>query len=181
MEEACSAFPKTKLKNKCQVAIEKNADLLINLILKEVTPKEVCTVLGFCGVPSNDADTVEIKTLPATSTASPYECRFCQVVVGKIMEEIHNQTNQAEVKKCLEHVCDNYPKSVQSKCKEFVDAYADQIIRYFPSKSPKDLCTKASLCVAGFEQVETATNTEPTKGSSCFKKRSKTTANYLQQ
>lgn len=153
MEEACSAFPKTKLKNKCQVAIEKNADVLINLILKEVTPKEVCTVLGFCGVPATDGDVVEIKPLPSTPATDKYECRFCQVVVGRVMAEINNKSNQAEAKKCLEHVCDSYSGTVKAKCREFVDAYADDIIKHFPSKSAKDLCSKASLCEALVEPV----------------------------
>lgn len=130
------------------MAIEKNADLLINLILKEVTPKEVCTVLGFCGVTSNNKDEVEIKPLLSAPVASKYECRFCQVIVGKVIAEINNQSNQAEVKKCMEHICDSYPASVQLKCKQFIDAYADDIIKHFPNNSPKDLCTKAALCTA---------------------------------
>lgn len=144
------------------MAIEKNADLLINLILKEVTPKEVCTVLGFCGVPATDGDVVEIKPFPSKSIVDKYECRFCQVVIGKVMSELNNQSNQAEVKKCLEHVCDNYPGAVQTKCKQFVDAYADDIIKHFPSKSPKDLCTKACLCIAT-DEVEYAP--EPVAGT----------------
>lgn len=130
------------------MAIEKNADLLINLILKEVTPKEVCTILGFCGVPASDGHVIEIKPLPSKTIGDNYECRFCQVVVDKVMSELNNKSNQAEVKKCLEHVCDKYSGNVKIKCKEFVDAYADDIIRHFPSDSAKDLCTKACLCTA---------------------------------
>lgn len=123
----------------CLAAIEKNTDFIVDLIVKEVTPKEVCAALGFC-IAGTDSE-IEIAEVK-----DKYECRFCEVVVGRIEKELNNKTAQADIENCVKHICDSFPKSVQPKCKEFIDAYANEIIKHFPSESPKKLCTKACLC-----------------------------------
>lgn len=136
-------MPKTKLRNKCLAAIEKNADFVIDLLVKEVTPKEVCLALGFCFASD---ELIEVVTLPERPTPSQYTCRICEVVVQKVEQELNNKTAQDEIEKCLEHVCDYYPKKVQAPCKKFIDAYAQEIIKYIPNEPPKEVCKKACAC-----------------------------------
>lgn len=145
LEEACSSLPKAKLRTKCAAAIEKNADFIVDLILKEVTPKEVCLALGFCFTAS---DIVEIVALPELTKPSPneYVCRLCEIVVEKIEEQLNNKTAQQDIENCVKHICDTMPKGVQPECKQFIEAYANEIIRHFPSGSPKAICKKACAC-----------------------------------
>lgn len=158
LEEACSSLPKAKLKNKCLAAVEKNADFVIDLLIKEVTPKEVCMALGFCFASSSN-DFIEIVPLPkvefydATGTTLPpkpkpddYTCRFCQIVVKKIEDELNNKDSQEDIENCVKQICDAFPKKWQPKCKKFIDAYADEIIKHLPDEPPKEICKKTCAC-----------------------------------
>lgn len=152
LEEACDSLPKTKLKNKCKAAVEKNADYIVDLLIKEVTPKEVCLALGFCFTQNNDI--VHVVSLPeAKPTPNPYTCRLCQIIVQKIEDQLNNKTAQEDVEKCLQEVCVTLPNSLRPKCKQFIDAYANEIIKHFPSESPKELCKKACICESSDEEV----------------------------
>lgn len=142
----CTSFPKAKLRNKCKVAIEKNADYIVDLILKEVTPKEICLALGFC-VAHNEF--IELIPLPEVRPKpSKYTCRFCEIVVSKIEEQLNNKTAQEDVENCVKHICLALPSEMRPKCKRFIDAYAQEIIKHFPSESPKQLCEKTCACKA---------------------------------
>lgn len=147
MEQACAELPKAKLKNKCLSAIEKNADFIIDLLLKEVTPKEVCLALGFCFTSIND-DVIEVvPLLDARPTPNPeYVCRLCQVVVQKIEDQLNNKSTQEDIENCVKQVCNGLPKKLQSKCRSFIDAYANELIKYLPNEPPKEVCKKACIC-----------------------------------
>lgn len=147
-------MPKAKLKNKCKAAVEKNADFIVDLLIKEVTPKEVCLALGFCFTQhNNNQDIVQVVNLPVEKpTPNEYVCRLCQVVVKKVEDELNNKTAQEDVEKCLQEVCVTLPNSLRPKCKKFIDAYANEIIKHIPNDSPKDVCTKACVCNAADEE-----------------------------
>lgn len=154
MEQACSELPKAKLKNKCLSAIEKNTDFIIDLLIKEVTPKEVCLALGFCFASIND-DIIELVPLAGTTTTTTttppvpeYVCRFCKVIVQKIEDQLNNKSNQEDVENCVKQVCDTLPKKYQPKCRKFIDAYANEIIKYLPNEPPQEICRKACVCPA---------------------------------
>lgn len=150
-------MPKAKLKNKCKAAVEKNIDYIVDLLLKEVTPKEVCLALGFC-VAHKNTDFVEIVTLPeAKPTPNKYACRLCQVIVEKVEEQLNNKTAQEDVENCMKQVCTTLPNSLQPQCKKLIDAYANEIIKHFPSESPKQVCTKACVCEAADDGIPTPT------------------------
>lgn len=149
-------MPKAKLKNKCLSAIEKNADFIIDLLIKEVTPKEVCLALGFCFSSINN-DLVDVVPLPdVRPTPNPeYICRVCQVVVQKIEDQLNNKSTQEDVENCVKQVCNALPKKWQPKCRKFIDAYANEIIKYLPNESPKEVCKMACACPADDYDVDT--------------------------
>lgn len=154
LEQACSELPKAKLKNKCLSAIEKNTDFIIDLLIKEVTPKEVCLALGFCFASIND-DIVEvvplINTRPTPPPVPEYVCRFCKVIVQKIEDQLNNKSNQEDIENCVKQVCDAMPKKWQPRCRKFIDAYANEIIKYLPNEPPQEICRKACACPASDE------------------------------
>lgn len=140
LEEACADLPGAHLKEKCKKAIEKNSDFIVDLIIKEVTPKEVCIALGFCIIESTKV--VEIVPLKAVIPL----CRLCQIVVAKMEQTLNNKTTQQDVENCVKHVCLDLPKKMRPKCRQLIDKYAAEIVKHFPSSSPKKLCTDACIC-----------------------------------
>lgn len=143
MEQACTTLPKEKLRNKCAAAIEKNTDFIVDLIIKEVTPKEVCTALGFCIV-AQEEPTKIVEIIESSSDTPP--CRLCQIIVAKVEEQLNNKTAQEDVEKCVKHVCITLPKKLQPKCRQLIDAYADEIVKHFPNSPPRKVCTDACIC-----------------------------------
>lgn len=107
-----------------------------------MTPKEVCIALGFCLPIAVLPKVVEI--VPLNSDSKP--CRLCQIVVAKVEEKLNNQTAQQNVENCVKHVCLDLPKKLRPKCRQFIDEYATEIIKHFPTSSPKKLCTDACIC-----------------------------------
>lgn len=149
LEGACEALPKNKLKQKCLAAIEKNADFIINLLIKEVTPREVCLAIGFCFASEEFFDVVPLQDI--------YTCRTCKIVVQKIEQELNNKTAQEDVKNCVKHICYiAFPGKCpfQAECKKFVDAYANEIIKYIPNEPPQEVCAKACVCPKNNDEFE---------------------------
>lgn len=140
------------MKNKCLLAIERNTDYIVDLLIKEVTPREVCLALGFCFAQNDFVQMVPLTETRPKPKPNPYVCRVCQVVVQKVEEELNNKTAQEDVENCVKQVCTALPNSFRTDCKKFIDAYANEIIKHFPSSSPKKLCTEACFCAASEEE-----------------------------
>lgn len=161
MEEACADLPGAHLKEKCKTAIEKNSDFIVDLIIKEVTPKEVCIALGFCIIKSPKV----VEIVPLKADTPP--CRLCQIVVAKIEETLNNKTTQQDVENCVKHVCVDLPKKMRPKCRQLIDEYAAEIVKHFPSSSPKKLCTDACICKPNeFEEESSEEGLSPPKSDS---------------
>lgn len=144
------------MRNKCLIAIERNTDNIVNLFIKEVTPKEVCLALGFCIAKTDFVEMVPLTEDRPKPKPNAYVCRLCQIITEKVEDQLNNKTAQEDVENCVKQVCDALPKSFRPQCKKFIDAYANEIIKHFPTDSPKEVCTKACLCDAGEpETVET--------------------------
>lgn len=141
LEVACSALPKASLRAKCLSAIENETGEILDLIIKEVTPKEVCIALGMCHVGVSTAEVIETNEKPDSPP-----CRLCQIVAAKIEEQLNNKTAQEDVEKCVKQICNSLPSKLQPQCRQFIDEYANEIIKHFPSGSPKELCKKICVC-----------------------------------
>lgn len=134
------------------MAIERETDYIVDLLLKEVTPKEVCLALGFCFARTEFVEMVPLPEVRPTPKPNAYVCRVCQVIVEKVEDELNNKTAQEDVENCMKQVCDGLPTSFRPQCKKFIDAYANEIIKHFPSGSPKQLCTEACFCEKGDDE-----------------------------
>lgn len=59
-----------KLRNKCDALIEKYGDKIVDLIMKELTPKEICREIGMCimrmEVETNDDLRITVVAIPAS-------------------------------------------------------------------------------------------------------------------
>lgn len=145
------------MKNKCLMAIERNTDYIVDLLLKEVTPKEVCFAMGFCFAHTEFVQMVPLFEVKPKPKPNAYICRVCEVVVEKVEEQLNNKTAQQDVENCVKQVCNTLPKSFRPDCKKFIDAYANEIIKHFPQESPKAVCTKACLCESNEEKIPEST------------------------
>lgn len=141
----------------CDSFVDKNTDRIIELLAKELTPKQICQQLALC-VKKMDADLdideaiiVQVIAIPAFPTKSDFtveskeiddlkdtpECVICEFVMTKLEAELKDKTSRDEIKKTIENICTKMPKSVTKQCTKFVDQYAELIFILIDTMPPK--------------------------------------------
>lgn len=141
----------------CDNFVDKNTDRIIELLAKELTPKQICQQLALC-VKKMDADLdideaiiVQVIAIPAFPTKSDVsveskevddlkdtpECVICEFVMTKLEAELKDKTSRDEIKKTIENICTKMPKSVTKQCTKFVDQYAELIFILIDTMPPK--------------------------------------------
>lgn len=133
LEHACESLPKANLRQACITAVKKNSDYVINAIIKNVTPKEICAVLAFCA------------PIPRPPGNDP-QCVLCELVMEHFEKELANKKNIEEIEQTFIHICNKLPKTVTKNCESFVKEYADFIINIAAKVPPKEICTEINLC-----------------------------------
>lgn len=158
LQHACDRLH--KLKNKCSQIITKYGDQIIDLLLKEMTPKAICSELGMCIAEDNlmidEALQVSVVAIPSKieqSTAvgqvsdSP-SCVICEYVMTQLETELKDKETQTEIENTVRNICKKLPKTVSDKCTKFVDDYGSLIITLLATSPPKQLCIQMHLCAA---------------------------------
>jgi len=166
LEHACDRLH--KLKNKCNGIIEKYGDEIVDLLLKEMTPKVICSELGMCianGAEDNlqidEALQVSVVAIPSkieqtTSVGHVSEkpsCVICEYVMTQLETELKDKNTQKEIEDTVRNICHKLPKTVSDKCAKFVDDYGTLIIALISTTPPKELCTQMQLC-SGTAKIE---------------------------
>ena len=176
LERVCHAF-KTPVRAKCTSFMDKHADQIVDLIMKGMMPKEICTALGFCAFiepPSQfeefDMDSFSIDFISIPAGPSPMGrisllnkqleekrtppkvqanegCVLCEFVMTKLEADLKDKTTQDEIKKAVENICTKMPKSVRAPCGKFVDNYSELIITLLTTMPPAKICEEIKMCV----------------------------------
>ncbi|CAH8563299.1 unnamed protein product [Schistosoma haematobium] len=136
----------------CKEAIEYNFGQIING-MKEVDPKEMCSLFGMCTCEYNNipGDTM----LPSLSTSQdiPGVCHLCTLLVKKIFElTIGNQT-EAAIVLAMETVCEYLPSDYDTQCENFVEKYGAKIVSaIIDGTAPELICGSIGLCASPIHQ-----------------------------
>lgn len=170
LEHACDRLH--KLRNKCSQIVTKYGDEIVDLLLKEMTPKAVCSELGMCIAASEDIldidEAVQVsvvaipsKTAPPTTAVSQVSdspsCVICEYVMTELERELKDKKTQEEIEDTVRNICKKLPKTVGDKCTKFVNDYGTLVITLIATTPPKELCTQMQLCTASFK-VESKSN-----------------------
>lgn len=154
LEQACSSFHKKKLKEKCIEVVEKNADYIVDAIIKEVSPKEICHGLGFCETARIDVD-VKIEQvsdqLMQKYSETP-QCVLCQLIATKLEADLKNKKTEDEIENAVRRVCHALPNKFSVECKKFIEEYADLIISMLSTVPPKELCGELNFCLSNLRK-----------------------------
>lgn len=146
LEHACESLPKANLREACITAVKKNSEFVINAIIKNVTPKEICVVLAFC--------IAENKPEPAGKNDP--QCVLCELIMEHLEKELANKKNIEDIEKTVLNICTKLPNTVSKECASFVRQYATLIINLATKLPPREICTEISLCTRVEEQVVAA-------------------------
>lgn len=168
LEKTCTKLK--KLKTKCEQYIDQHLDKIIDLIMKDYAPKEICRELGLCVSFENSDENIDDlaldEALIVSVVARPSEmssvslyrnqpssrftetpgCILCEFVMSQLEKELADKKTQANIKHTVENICKQLPKTISADCTKFVDQYADLIISLLDTLPPKEICAQMMLC-----------------------------------
>jgi len=144
LEKACSYLPDT-IKETCNSFVEENLATLIDLLMKELTPEEICTELGLCGskLPKSKPSMFDG---PLAETANEY-CGICETVIQYLDSILVENATEAQIQADLERVCNFLPDTIKQTCDQLVEQYLDIIVQLVAKAlTPEQVCTEIGLC-----------------------------------
>lgn len=150
LDKACSLLPGSS-KQKCIDMVNNYLDMLVALIIQQLSPNEICQTLGFC--PSS------IAASPVVTSASHLskqgvpkatfggECDICKNIVQFVYNEMKDKSSEEEVKKLLDGVCNLFAEAERQECVNLVNTYLDVLVPMLLNKyTPTQICQSLHLC-----------------------------------
>ncbi|GLV43603.1 Saposin-related [Carabus blaptoides fortunei] len=176
----CTHLPRN-LAAECNDFVLTYADELVEMLVADLSPQEVCVYLKLCEDNStkhfapallhkpeeNNGDMTLTNEIPDDTvegrqvekdvhsdlvSRSP-QCVICEFVMSKLEDELKDKTNEDEIKRIVHGVCNHLPKSVAAECNDFVTKYADMIIVLLQTVQPEEICSMIGLCQDNIIQV----------------------------
>ena len=142
LEEGCARLPGS-LAQECKTFIDENIDTVMGMIVQELDPDTVCSILKICKA--------SVK-LEKPKRFNDLECDLCKEVVGKVEDMIKDKKTEEEIKSALETVCSYLPSSLSAKCKTFVDTYTETLITLLMEEMDPDMvCAALNVCPANVQ------------------------------
>lgn len=90
----------------------------------------------------------EVATHIMTKYSEAPQCVLCELIMTKIENDLKKHATQVEIEENIRRVCSKLPSKYSTKCKKFIEDYADFIISLVSSVPPKQLCGELNLCRA---------------------------------
>lgn len=146
LESICSILPSTITKE-CDGFVEKYTELVIQLLTKEISPDQLCQMIGLCSSTGNVVEHGGYEISQDYPTADPM-CTLCEYAIKELDDMLEDKQNEAEIKSGLDVLCQQLSLPVKKQCLKMVDEYTDMIIDMFVKEyTPEMICTELSLCV----------------------------------
>lgn len=142
IHDICNHIPGSASK-KCNDFVTKYAAVIIDMITKEVSPKQVCAMMGLC-----NSYVDEMKD-------SVTECAVCKTVMSALTDLLDDDNVVESLKQALTQVCTRVPDDQQSKCISFVNAYGQTIMNIVKTKdNVKEVCGKIGVCLNDYSTID---------------------------
>nr|XP_018902483.1 PREDICTED: uncharacterized protein LOC109034023 isoform X2 [Bemisia tabaci] len=164
LEALCSHLP-GDVRKECDTFIIEYFDDLIDMLVADFTPQEVCTYLKLCTppkLPGGDITTNEIYdgsdfksfkesmfneiSKPHRQLSSGEGCFFCTLIMNALEQAASNRDVDEKLKQDMIKVCQALPDPVGNSCKNWLRKYGDIIIDTLNNFTPKEVCQKIQAC-----------------------------------
>ncbi|XP_011300553.1 proactivator polypeptide [Fopius arisanus] len=169
LDKLCDDLPKD-LNHQCASLVKGYSKELIDMLLADLTPQEVCVYIKLCNAQKNvgptdqfpmDKDgeimTNEIPNFPIHKDKhlnDGQKCVICEYVMQYLEKQMKNKSTKDEIEKVVHGICNYLPKTVSQQCNTFVNQYADLVIDLLAQEvSPKEICTAMGLCQAALKKM----------------------------
>ena len=158
LDKVCDLMPST-ISRECTSFVQQYGPMIIKLLLNEVEPEKVCTLINLC------TSTVK-KTLPRPAVSgillrgepifnkksgakSSPRCALCEFLMREIDSLISQNKSKEAIEQALDKVCDLMPSTISRECTSFVQQYGPEIIKLLLNEvKPEEVCTLIKLCTS---------------------------------
>lgn len=173
LEHACDRLK--KYKTKCERYIDQHSDQIVDLLMKQLSPKEICHTLGFCiskefeelevdealldyvvepGVMVEPPKELFTPVEETTVHGQPPQCAMCEFVMVKLESELADKKTEEDIENAVRSVCSKLPNTVTKQCDHLIDQYGKFIIKFLATLPPKEICTRLALCEKQLAKLE---------------------------
>ena len=90
MDSLCEYMP-SSISDKCEEYVDAYAEAVIQLILQDFTPQQICAEIGLCNSVSE-----------VVMTVKDTKCVLCEYVIKAVDDLLANNATEAEIKTALE-------------------------------------------------------------------------------
>ncbi|XP_050459796.1 prosaposin isoform X1 [Cataglyphis hispanica] len=172
LDKLCNHLPRS-LTDQCTDFVKAYSKELIEMLLADLTPSEVCVYLKLCDqtkdpgpkhnyiiqkdreILTNEIPNYPLPTVQSENTLDDGVCTICEFAMQYIDKVIRKNKTRDEIEKAVHGVCNHLPKTVAKDCNQFVDEYADAVISILADDvSPKEACTLLGLCKISMIQIQ---------------------------
>ncbi|XP_070151642.1 prosaposin [Polyergus mexicanus] len=172
LDKLCNHLPRS-LTDQCTDFVKAYSKELVEMLLADLTPSEVCVYLKLCDqtrdvgpkhnyiiqkdreILTNEIPNYPLSTVQSENTLDNGVCTICEFAMQYIDKVIRKNKTRDEIEKAVHGVCNHLPKTVAKDCNQFVDEYADALISILAEDvSPKEACTLLGLCQISMMQIQ---------------------------
>uniref|UniRef100_A0A3B3CS57 Prosaposin n=1 Tax=Oryzias melastigma TaxID=30732 RepID=A0A3B3CS57_ORYME len=116
---------------------------IIELLVQEVDPKTVCTMLGLC----NDPSRAYVVALDRPRFKAGGYCEVCKMAVSYIDGILEKNATEAEIEEAVKKVCSFLPDSYKTECDQLIEQYEPVLVQLLLQMlDPDFVCTKVGAC-----------------------------------
>jgi len=148
LEKVCDYFP-SSIRPDCINFIDTYGQAVIELLLSELDPQQICAELGLCNgqMRAKTTTTTTTTVRPPQVIGSTETCMVCETIVQYLEALLEQNSTIAQIEAILHQICGYVPSSMTQQCNFIVNQFGDEII-YFISTAvtPKQVCTLVHLC-----------------------------------
>ncbi|EDW84504.1 uncharacterized protein Dwil_GK13103 [Drosophila willistoni] len=178
LDGLCSHLP-TKLKSECVDFIDTYTNELIDMLITDFKPQEICVQLKLCpksknrlsdfGISLEEEDKSSSEEISFNEIGSSDEfpievsfkkdvsgapnCLLCKELIKELEKKLGPKPNKADIEKELSQVCDKLKKAASHQCHKIVDKYGDKIADLLiAAEDPKYICLELGFCLLNDEE-----------------------------
>ncbi|RLU22887.1 hypothetical protein DMN91_005165 [Ooceraea biroi] len=130
----CNHLPKS-FSQRCNHFVDEYGDMMITILADEISPKEVCGILGVCTVTTKQIE------------ESIAECALCRDMVSEIDTRLHNRKVFVTIEESVNNACTYIPRTEREKCGKTLEIYGPSLVNMLRAGvHSEEMCDKIALC-----------------------------------
>lgn len=156
LDKICYELGQAPIKDQCLKMIDQYTDKIIELIVSEYTPEQICAELRLCKPKTVELFNQRQNEIDSTFNEEPTKapvkfgptCVLCEFAMSILKKQILTNASMDMAERAVLALCSFMPETVADKCEDFVYTYGDAIIQLIveAEMDPEAVCSALALC-----------------------------------